>query len=1156
MSIFNISHINIGCWNVQGMAEYKMHDNTVLNYIDRHDLAIFVESWLNETIYYNDNYTYCLLAKKSNRGRSKGGIVITMKKDIRKGVKIVEVFESNIVILKLDRAHFNLLKDLFIYAIYIPPIDSLNRNCDKFYMWEILDDYISKYSGLGDTLIIGDFNSRIGSLQDILEPNPVWDDKNNFNFVDSRNLNINPRVSRDSVTNQYGRKLIDLCKHDNLLILNGRTLGDLQGEFTSFHYNGSSVIDYCIVNINLQPNILYCKVSEATHLSDHAQLSVRITSRYSLQTNEKQIDNDINFAMGYVWDECQYKDVLKTKKIISMAESINSVNIYSNNTEGVNKLCTDITSVLTEAANLALVRRKRFKNKKVKSKPTKWYTKNLYQLKCNVLHTTKLLRKFPKDSVIRGNYIRNKKTYKQACKQAKRRYIRNFAEQLDRLDMTNPTEFWKLFNSLKTQCEDDNNLPSLDEFVQVYNKSNVQNVYNENFHRKVENYLKYVKHDKYVESLDNPILKDELYKAIKKVKDGKAYGNDLVTYEMLKSAVYLIENPVLRLFNMCMNSGVYPDNWCHGHIKPVYKSGDKCNANNYRPITISSCFGKLFSSIINNRILSYLNNNSLMSNVQIGGVKGHRTTDHLLMLKGITELYKKKGKHVYACFVDFKSAFDSVWHLGLLYKMRKYGLSCKIINLLTSMYNKLNTCVKIGPNISKNFECNIGTRQGCNLSSTLFNMYVDDLSKMFNDTRCDPVNFEGTKLGCLLYADDVLILSSSAKGLQSSLNKLNNYCKKWRLTVNTVKTKTMVFNSRKSNHVFTLGNYVLDNTDRICYLGFIITPSFKIKSVIKFLYDKANNAIFKLKSNLKYLSNLSVNTYLKIFDSVIKPIALYGAEVWGAYMHKTQNNEINLNYVLEDVKSMVEKLHIRTCKQILQVNKHASNYAVRFELGRVPLAVNIICKVLNYYINIENQHGNSICKIALNLHMSNNNSWYHFVKSVVHRLGLNLQLITKNSLKNKGLVFQKLKDLCKNIYRGKILECNKLKLYSKIKFNLEREKYLSCLNPALRKAATELRISSHKLAIEVGRHNNVAAEARICKYCNQKVGDEEHHIMYCYNPVLTNLRNNFIQNILNVNSHLKLLNRQNLFLYVISLNDTNIVQPTLQYFCEALNVQN
>ena len=107
----------------------------------------------------------------------------------------------------------------------------------------------------------------------------------------------------------------------------------------------------------------------------------------------------------------------------------------------------------------------------------------------------------------------------------------------------------------------------------------------------------------------------------------------------------------------------------------------------------------------------------------------------MLLLKGIIELYKQGRKRVYACFVDFKAAFDNVWHAGLICKLRKYGLSSNVIALLSSMYNNLKTCVKVGPFISKKFNCVVGTRQGCCLSPVLFKMYIDDLYQIFNGKK-------------------------------------------------------------------------------------------------------------------------------------------------------------------------------------------------------------------------------------------------------------------------------------------------------------------------------------------------------------------------------------------------------------------------------------
>ena len=186
--------------------------------------------------------------------------------------------------------------------------------------------------------------------------------------------------------------------------------------------------------------------------------------------------------------------------------------------------------------------------------------------------------------------------------------------------------------------------------------------------------------------------------------------------------------------------------------------GDKKNATNYRPVTINSCLGKLFSLLLNERISSFLERNNIISNVQIGFLKSHCTADHLFLLKSLVDLYKQRKKHIYACFVDFSSAFNNVWHAGLLYKLHHCGISSKVVRLLHNMYSKLHTCIKKGQNISKYFLCNIGTRQGCNMSPAVFKIYLNDLQEIFNEKKCYPLGTGVGNIGCLMYADDVVIL--------------------------------------------------------------------------------------------------------------------------------------------------------------------------------------------------------------------------------------------------------------------------------------------------------------------------------------------------------------------------------------------------------------
>ena len=123
-----------------------------------------------------------------------------------------------------------------------------------------------------------------------------------------------------------------------------------------------------------------------------------------------------------------------------------------------------------------------------------------------------------------------------------------------------------------------------------------------------------------------------------------------------------------------------------------------------------------------------------------------------------------KEKKLYACFVDFQKAFDSVWRTMLFYKMIKYGLDLNTIKLLRDMYEKTNICLKLNGRISPPIRTYKGVRQGCNLSPRVFNLLINDIPKLFDDL-CDPVELSTEKISCLMYADDLVLLSSSEKGL-------------------------------------------------------------------------------------------------------------------------------------------------------------------------------------------------------------------------------------------------------------------------------------------------------------------------------------------------------------------------------------------------------
>ena len=348
-----------------------------------------------------------------------------------------------------------------------------------------------------------------------------------------------------------------------------------------------------------------------------------------------------------------------------------------------------------------------------------------------------------------------------------------------------------------------------------------------------------------------------------------------------------------------MNTGHFPNSWCEGLISPIFKSGNKLDPNNYRGICVSSSLGKLFCSILNNRLLTFLETKQLLHPSQIGFIPGNRTADHILTLKTLHEKYvNQKNEKIYTCFVDFKKAFDSIWHEGLYLKLLENKIGGRFYDLIKDLYSNTKCAVKISDNRTPFFSYNRGVRQGCVLSPILFNIFIDELPKLFEKTNSDPFLLpNGTKLSSLLYADDLVILSRSKNGLQNCLNILNEWSKKWMMNVNLKKNKIMIMqkhNSKTKKSEFFLGDKNIDMTNEIL---------------------------------------------------------LYNSEIWGAYVNK--------GFMKWD-NTPTEKAHLKFCKLYLGVNRKASNIASRGELGKFPLLIPIFKRLFTYINHITKLYQNQI----------------------------------------------------------------------------------------------------------------------------------------------------------------------------------------------------
>ena len=602
----------------------------------------------------------------------------------------------------------------------------------------------------------------------------------------------------------------------------------------------------------------------------------------------------------------------------------------------------------------------------------------------------------------------------------------------------------------------------------------------------------------------------EIKAVVGKLKNNKSHGVDMIINEFIKETIDIMCPIYVKLFNLILKSGLIPEDWSVGIIVPLYKKkGNVNDPTNYRGITLLSCFCKLFTSVLSQRLYKYVENFEVLGAEQAGFRRNHSTVDHIFVLHTLIELYCKKNKsQLYCAFVDYSKAFDIIPRVHLWSKLLSSNINGKILDIIRNMYSSAKSFIRNNNDIGTMFNCSIGVRQGENVSPLLFALYINDLqaylskafsgldsvNKMiehFNENN-DTVMY--LKLLILLYADDTIIMAESSYELQAALNGLYHYCEIWKLNVNVSKTKVVIFSNRQPKLLpkFSLGDLNVEVISGYSYLGIYMKCNGNMSDSIVNLNKQASRATYALIQKCRKLG-LAIDIQLHLFDSIIVPICLYGCEVWGF-----KNIDI------------VEKLHLQFCKSILYVNKSTPNCMVLGDLGRLKLKHMIDLRMLNFWYRVtcteSHKLSNILYKLVYNLSERNvyETEWIRTVKNYMLKYNLYGYWENQNKLNMQGFeqfkkeCKMKVKEYYKNEWANEVNECKKAYLYKGMKdqSELKIEKYLLCLPTNLRITMTKFRMCNHKLPIEIGRHFNLERQLRVCEWCDE-LGDEYHYLCEC-----------------------------------------------------------
>jgi hypothetical protein len=678
-----------------------------------------------------------------------------------------------------------------------------------------------------------------------------------------------------------------------------------------------------------------------------------------------------------------------------------------------------------------------------------------------------------------------------------KKFQKDLGKKIRKLKSENPKEYWNIVNESKTPNK---NLPTCEAFLKFLKSLNES-------HESTSEIPTVNVHEN--EELNVPFTCDEVKTCLRKLKNNKSCGQDLIMNEFLKYSSDKMATLITKLFNLILNSGKVPSAWTIGVIKPIFKGkGSVDNPSNYRGITILSCFGKLFTSVLNLRLTSYVDKHNLLGSEQAGFRAGHSPLDHLFTLHSIIHLVLSKEKHrLYCAFLDYEKAFDKVDRSLLWHKLLEHNINGKVLEVIKNMYANAKSCIMVNEVASDFFVTNTGVRQGENLSPLLFALFLNDLKESLNDqmNNLDTIveksqlvglddNFIFCKLFLLLYADDTIIYSETAEGLQQGLNNIKQYCDKWKLKLNAGKCKVVVFSNGKIRNKPTLfiGKEKLDVVFDFPYLGIKLNYNNRFREAQKDLAQRASRAMFSLLRRCHRLC-LPLDVVIELFDKTILPILTYACEVWGY-----------------NICDFAKKLQLKFYKIVFKTRQSTPSYFLYGELGKFPVDIHIKCRMLNFWIKLtspENQSKLSSVMYRFLLRLYNadvhKSQYLTDIKNTLENMGManiwqqqGTAQISTSWFKEK--VKRNLQDLFIQEWYSSIDNGSIYMNYKMFKNTFKYEPYIHVLPADLAIKLFRFRTTNNKLPVNVLRFVNIPRNERLCTKCNMNdVGDEFHYVFCC-----------------------------------------------------------